>query len=340
MKRVILSVVVLLALLGAGLYWWKGRPAEAKTAGEKASEKKPAEEKPAEEPSRVSHDEKGNIVVKMDDETQGKLGLLVAKPNGLSQTPELKGYGRVLDPVPLAVLMTELATAQASSLASSNELARLRTLVAQQNASERAVQTAEAAALRDQLAVQSAKDRLALTWGKGIAEQTNLASFVQPLTTQQAVLVRIDLPVGETLATPPTGARICSLSGKCAEGTFLGTASTVDPTTLGRGAIFMMNPNVLGLMAGEAVTGYLQLPGEPVTGVLIPDQAVVRTEGRGWVYVMGAGADAFTRTEVALDRPVSGGWFVTHGVSTNDYVVTTGAQTLLSEELKPALKEE
>jgi hypothetical protein len=236
--------------------------------------------------------------------------------------------------------MTELATAQAARVASSNELARLHLLVAQQNASERAVQTAEAAALRDQLAVQSAKDRLVLSWGRGIAEQTNLAAFVQPLTAQNAVLVRIALPVGEILSTPPVSARICTLSGKMAPGLFLGTTSNVDPQTLGRGAIFLIQPNVLGLMTGEAVTGYLQMSGDPVAGVLIPSQAVVRTEGKDWIYTLNSAAEAFTRTEITLDQQTAGGWFATQGVSTNDSVVVTGAQILLSEELKPALEAE
>ena len=83
----------------------------------------------------------------------------------------------------------------------------------------------------------------------------------------------------------------------------------MEPQTLGRGAILLQRPNTLGLMLGEAVTGYLAMPGDPVPGVLIPDTAVVRTEGRGWIYVMNKGSDAFTRLEMALDHPLPGGWF-------------------------------
>ena len=46
---------------------------------------------------------------------------------GLTVT-EVKGYGRVQDPTPLAALMNELATAEAAATASSNELSRLKTL--------------------------------------------------------------------------------------------------------------------------------------------------------------------------------------------------------------------
>jgi len=39
-----------------------------------------------------------------------------------------------------------------------------------------------------------------------------------------------------------------------------------------------------------------------------------------------------------LDHPIEGGWFVSKGVTTEDYLVVTGAQILLSEELKASLK--
>ena len=57
----------------------------------------------------------------------------------------------MLDPAPLAALVTGLATAGAAYTASSTELARLKTLEGQGNASVRALQTAEAAAQRDRL---------------------------------------------------------------------------------------------------------------------------------------------------------------------------------------------
>jgi hypothetical protein len=49
------------------------------------------------------------------------------------------------------------------------------------------------------------------------------------------------------------------------------------------------------------------------------------------------GGEAFTRRKIALDRPTDNGWFVTGTLKADDYIVVTGAQTLLSEELKAAL---
>jgi hypothetical protein len=328
MKKILL-VVLMLALGIGGVLWWK------KSRGEAVP--KP-EEKPAAEESRVKRDEQGRVVVHMSDETQGTIGLLVAKPKPATVVPEITGYGRVLDPAPLAGLLSELVSARAAIVTSSNELARLKTLVGNGNASERALQTAEAAALKDQLAVQSAVDRLALAWGDGLLSRPDFFALVRDLTVRQAALVRIELPVGEKYSSPPEAARITSLAGSSASAEFLGAAANVDPQTLGHGFIFVIRTNAAEFPAGEAVTGYLRPAGEPLAGVLIPREAIVRTEGAPWIYLLNSGGAAFTRTPISLSRAIEGGWFVNQGVTTNDNVVVTGAQTLLSEELKGSLK--
>jgi hypothetical protein len=327
-KRAVFLIALLCLGVALGVFWLKKR----NTAPPAVEEKEPSEG------ARITHDAQGHVVIKMDDETQGNMGLVVAKPEAAQLKPEIKGYGRVMEPMALAALITELAAAQAAYAASSNELVRLRTLATQGNASERALQTAEAAALRDSLAVQSDKDRLVLAWGRAVAEQTNLLAFVQLLATQNSALVRIDLPVGDKLTGPPEGGRLETLGGDCAEAEFLGVTTSVDPQTLSQGYLFLLKPNSLHLKSGEAVTGYVEVGGELLSGALIPREAVVRTEGAGWVYRLNEGGEAFTRVEIPMDHSAKDGWVVTRNVSTNDYIVVTGAQTLLSEELKASLK--
>jgi hypothetical protein len=262
------------------------------------------------------------------------MGLKVAQPAAAQVGRELKGFGRALDPAPLAALATELATAWAAVAASSNELARLTTLAGQGNASTRALQTAEATAQRDQLAVQSARDRLALSWSRAIADRTDLPALVQSLVSLETTLVRVDLPVGEVLARP-AGARLTTPAGEAGEVEFLGPASGVDPQMQGQGFLLRTLPKSPRLLPGQAVVGYLKVPGEPLAGVIVPRDAVVRAEGAGWVYVRGEkDAESFTRTEIVLDRPVESGWFVTRAVAATDYLVVNGAQQLLSTELK------
>jgi hypothetical protein len=305
----------------------------------------PAGESPAAAPApadeeaagpQVSHDTNGNVVITMSDEMQGDLGLLVKSPTAVQMNPELKGYGRVLDPAPLAALITELAAAQAAYTASSGDLTRLKTLEGQGNASARALQTAEAAAARDLVTIQSVRERLILSWGKAVADQKDLPGFLHDLTSLETALVRIDLPVGETLKEPPASARIAKLSGASVNAVFLEMAPSVDPQMQGQGFILLLKPNSLRLTSGESVVGYLRIPGEPLPGVIVPREAVVRVEGAGWMYVVSAGGEAFTRIEVPLDHPTEAGWFVTKGATASDHVVVMGAQQLLSIEVKGA----
>ncbi len=333
MKRAIVLGIFIAAGFAGGVLWMKKREAALPPSAEHSADAEAPAGKEAGS-TQVSRDTNGNSVIAMSGKTQKEFGLRAEHPAAYEMSPELKGYGKVLDPAPLAALVTEMATAQATFTVSSTELARLKTLEGQGNASARALQAAEAAAQRDRLAAQSAMERLALSWGKAVMDQKDLPALVQSLATLEAALVRLDLPVGDPSKAQPTGARIATLSGQSAEAEFLEPAPSVDPQMQGRGFLFLLKPNSLRLAAGESVVGYIKIPGEPLAGVIIPRDAVVRTEGAGWVYVLNSTGDAFTRVQVALDHPTEAGWFVTKGVSAGDEVVVAGAQQLLSSESK------
>ena len=69
----------------------------------------------ADEGTHVTHDEQGNTVVSMSDDDQGDAGIVFGNPAAGQWSQEVKGYGRVLDPAPLAALLNELVSAQAAA---------------------------------------------------------------------------------------------------------------------------------------------------------------------------------------------------------------------------------
>ena len=77
----------------------------------------------------------------------------------------------------------------------------------------------------------------------------------------------------------------------------------------------------------------LELGGETLRGVMLPDSTLVRYDARTWVYVQ-TGPATFVRTPVVLGPPLPGGWLIAQGLRVADRAVTQGAQVLLSEELK------
>jgi multidrug efflux pump subunit AcrA (membrane-fusion protein) len=124
---------------------------------------------------------------------------------------------------------------------------------------------------------------------------------------------------------------------RAAEATLLGPAPSVDTQMQGQGWLFLLTPNGLRLAPGAAVVGQLRLPGEPLTGVIVPSSAVVRVEGKACVYVQ-KDKRTFNRRTVTAARPVEDGWFVSSGLAPKDQVVVVGAQALLSEEFRSQIK--
>jgi hypothetical protein len=163
---------------------------------------------------------------------------------------------------------------------------------------------------------------------------------VQSLGSLECALVQLDLPAGETVKDQPTSARLVTLADetKPVQARFLGPAPVVDPQMQGRGFLFLVQPNPARLAPGAAVTGYLDLPGEPQSGVLLPRDAVLHFNGVTWVYVQRTDT-TFERDEITLGRPLTNGWFVKAQLKPQDKLVTIGAQELLSEELKGQVTE-
>ena len=114
-------------------------------------------EKSAEAESRVKHGTNGEVIITLDAATQKVMGLQVAPLAATELSPEVKGFGRVLDPAPLSVLVADLVSARTTAATSQKELARLKVLAEQNNASARTLDAAEATAQRDAAQADAAR---------------------------------------------------------------------------------------------------------------------------------------------------------------------------------------
>ena len=345
MSRIILGVVIGLALGVAGMIILVKYPEVADRL--KLSEAEKEQDAPAEaEQSFVQRDSSGQTVVKLDPNEQRLIGLKVAPLQAAQAPAEVKGFGRVLDPAPLAGLVTEGAAAQAALQASTKEYERVKTLFEQnQNASAKAFETAEAAMNKDRVAVESVQLRLLAGWGKEIADQVYgrvsnppLPAFVASLAARQAALIRVDLPLGDRPKAPPVGGRVAPVGASEGEieAQILGSAPATDPQTQTEGYLLLAKTDTLA--PGAALIAYLAVPGPARSGVIVPREAVLRHEGETFVYLQRN--DVFQRQAVTLERPAGNGWFSVVGAKDHsplqpqEKVVVVGAQQLLSEELK------
>jgi len=297
-------------------------------AGLAGCSKPAAGDKPADAADKADAQPRAGVTI--DAQTQTRIGLKLESPVAAQWQPEVKGYGLVIDPATLATALVNLETVRSAAEVSGKELDRLKTLA--DNVSARTLEAAKGEAQRDALALQSALAKFKQDWGLALAADGELAKIQTAVASGSAALVRIDLPAGVTLSAPPASARIIALTDetKPVTGEFAGATEGVNPQTQTRSYFFLVKGQALA--SGTAVTGYLRISGEPVSGVLVPADAVLRHEGRGWAYLQ-SGTNQFVRVEIPLDRLTDAGWFVSENLSATNVIVTAGAQTVLSAEL-------
>jgi len=259
----------------------------------------------------------------------------------------------------------DVEAAQANVDASKAEYDRLKTLNVNKNVSDRAVQEAEARLKGDQARLGAAQKNVAELQAAAKAQTGGSAGpitlttrggevvdvFAHPgesvesgqqilrVMSYDSMLARVDLPAGDVADPGISSARIVALGRDDHEvrGERVSLASTVDQRTLGQGYLFRVHGLGSTLRPGTAITAWLRVPGKRASGFVIPESAVVRAEGKAWVYRQ-IGDEQFSRREVTLDRSTARGWLVSQGVSPGDRIVTTGAQILLSEEQKSQIQ--
>jgi hypothetical protein len=263
----------------------------------------------------------------------------------------------------LSSVRAEAESGRAALTAAQAALDRARTLNADdKNVSDRAVQEAVAKLAAEQARVTAANRSISLIESSlasmsGAAVPLELArggqvvevlahpgesiEAGQPIlrtARSDRLLARVDVPAGDTAAANVAAAVIVPLGyeNRPVRGERVSLGAAVDPKTQGQPFLFRVSDPTITLRPGLSVTAYLEVPGAPRKGVVIPRAAIVRQSGKTWVYVQTA-ADRFARREVNLEDPAAEGWF-SRSLSPGDRVATTGAQALLSEEFKSQIQ--
>lgn len=334
-SRIFLAVFVALLLaatLGAGV--WLGRhgplqrtlqPAAAHAAG--------------------APDAPGIVTVSTDAQSRSGIATQAVEPAAFH--PSVSAFATVVDLEPLLALRARIAagqagvgSARAQASASRQELERNRALYADdRNVSRKAVQQAEAADHGSQARLESAKAELraaraaaAQQYGPKLAAWAAQPSSpeIDGLASRRHVLVAVALPHNFHGATPDT----VHLAAPGYEGTMAKLVSASprsDPLAPGRTYLYLSDaPYPTGL----AIDARIPLGGPPIEGFVVPRSAVIWYGNEAWVFVQQA-ADRFVRRALHEPRSVPHGIFTTTAFARGERVVTTGAELLQSEDLRP-----
>ena len=315
-------------------------------------------ERPEEEietPSAVGEDG-GFATVSVAAESQKASGIATAILEEAKSTAAAEVYGIVVNLQPLYELrgrylaaLAERRALRASAAHSRGEYERLKKLHADdRNVSERAVQAAEAQWRSDEARVQGAeqgaesvRDEIRASWGPVLTEWAIDADEPRfaALAAQRAVIARVAFPYDlqasagrAPLTLAPATARGAQLPAR-----YLSPAPQTDASLPGATYFYLVEGS--GLRTGTRVAGQLRVGGQARAGVAVPEAAVVWHGGRAWAYVREQ-PTTFVRKPVSTAEEIGNSWFNAEGFHPGDEVVVSGAQLLLSEELKFQIRNE
>jgi len=289
----------------------------------------------------------GITVVTMDTATQIQNGIRADALTSSENRTGITAYGTVLDLQPLIDLRTRYAAgladtdAAGAALAAAQQEYRRSLALYQdnQNVSLKSYQAAQAAYRSDQaraqataLKLQNIRAAMRQQFGTTLTRWAlgSRSPEFDRLLNRQEVLLRITVPLDEGI-TAPARIKIDANDKQRLPAQLVSPSPQSDPVIQGSAFIYRA---AAPLASGTLVAAYLPTAKHAAHGILIPADAIVWYGGQPWAYVQ-INATQFARYRVAEQSPMRGGFFVTRGFKADQRVVVSGAQLLLSEELKP-----
>jgi len=290
--------------------------------------------------------EGGRVTVHLTEAERARIGVVTAHLAAKPHAVEIQAYGSVLDLARITDLtnsyagaVAALQTAKARAEVSASAVRRARTLGPAGIAAAQ-LETAEGSAHTDVAAVMAAESQVRTlaataqqewgpTLGRAIVERTPL---VTRLIERADLLVQVTLPPGETLkAAPATAfAEVPPQSERVAM-RFVSPATRTDQRIQGVSYFYLVAGDS-GLLPGLSVQAFLT-SARQAAGVAVPESAVVHWQGGAWVY-RSVAPDTFARHPLKPDAAISADRFVIDDLPEGADIVVTGAQAVLSEELK------
>lgn len=332
------------ALLVAALLIWAG------IASRREAAKEAAGERPVKAPLRVSI-VNGAPTITLDAEIRQRSGIETAVPARAAWQPQLRAYGTVLDPAPLAERRNAYAAAraqvqsvQAKLAASKTAYERARKLYAdEQNVSLAQLQAAEAVFRSDEANVAAAQSQartlaatVAQEWGTVLGTALiEGAPLAGRLFERREFLLQVSLPAGVALPRAPSRAAMETDKNHRTGITLVSPAPRADPKIQGA-SYFYIAPAQSAVLPGMNVLAWLPA-GTATQGAVIPASAIVWWQDRAWAYRR-TGPDKFARIEIPTDQPAPGGGYVVRDLPKAAEIVTRGAQLLLSEEFRAQIQ--
>lgn len=289
----------------------------------------------------------GVVILTLSVVDQQTIGIATTRLSPAPQQHITIGYGRVLDAVGLTDLSnryldaaTGVQTAEAKLAVSRAASERAKVLHRdRQNISTAQLQDAEGNFNVDKAALVAAQSRLSTIaararqdWGNVLGDALiNRTPLITNLIERHDYLVRVTLPPGGTVTSPPEAATTGMINGPEIRLDFISPATSTDPRLQGV-SYFYKVPADSGLLPGLHIEVSLTVK-TIERGLVMPEEAVVWLQGKAWIYLRTT-ATSFERREIVPERSAPDGGYVATGIPADAAIVVRGAQMLLSEEFR------
>lgn len=336
-KHIVIAAAIVFAIAAAGLVGlgvWHSPPG---ASGESASVSAPKSAAHADAPGLT-----------LGQEERERAGIATAPAPGVELPLPSPAIATALPVQELIDAAAALAAARAAAdragaalAASRRDFERLQGLHAQdRNVSDRALEVAEAAWRADDAGAGAARSALEAAragmrgrWGSVLAESiASRGPLWRRLESGQGLLLRVVPTAAAQPAAMPATIEVEAPGGELRSARRIAQAPLSDPRI--QGPAFFYEVDAGGLAPGMTLAARLG-GGHPQAGALLPPDALLWWQGRQWAYVEST-PGRFERREALAARRVEGGWFVPGFPAST--VASRGAQALLSQELRAAVK--
>lgn len=271
------------------------------------------------------------------------------------QAVEISSHGSVQDLTPLLEIRQQyLATlaqqsgAQAKYRESELNLHRTRKLHDQDIVASRRLQEQQALWQADQAELHASSYRLQaivaasrLQWGERLTDWfTQSSDFeIKPYLQHRRQLLTVVLPHGVTARKPPQRVWVDDHGNRpqAVAAELIAVAPQVDPLSLGQRAFYRLEQRQLPI--GAQLTAWISDDESSIDTVAIPESALVWHLGQPWVFIKDSHGE-FKRQLLTTFSPIGNGLLSTTALSNGQIIVRSGAQTLLSQELKHQIPDE
>ncbi len=320
--------------------------------------------------------EQGRAIVRVDAQSQAASGIRLHALQSAQYETAVHVFGSVVDIEPLLETRGRYlaASAERRALQSTLSAARAEYQRAEvlyrddRNISEQALRDAESryrvtqARLDAAQSMQSALgDALRTVWGPVVSDWAMAAqpASLGELLSRRSVLVQLVFPyeLPQSAARPIVQLAPVAARENAVDARFVSVAPRVSAAMPGNTYFYLVRET--DLRVGARVVARVATDSTVVDGVIVPNAAVVWHAGKSWVYRK-RDAETFARHEVSTASELGDGWFqatlretdvdqtgmdetaALHSPSLKpgDEVVVSGAQLLLSEELKYQIRNE